>query len=246
MRTSSRRDASFALRKTVLLFAALLGAASNASAQAVVFPSHEVRIEVTAGDDGAAAVDEEYVLTGSTDSAFELLENPCATMGPISVTVDGQAVVSSSDRETRRPWTLVHVSLANATVRRGAICRLRYEVQTQGGEASVPIVLPAATLDRAGGSRGADVTVGVNFLSANGARVLMPQLQPTTTDGRWHGRLLAIPSFVRVRVPGPAARCSSEIAGTTGGLEWRVAIFVGTIVIWVPVYLSWFGRRRKG
>jgi hypothetical protein len=239
--------ASSAVTKTgftvLFLSVALCGTARNGAAQAAVFPSHDVRIEVTVNDDGRAAVNEEYVLTGPAEATFEFLDNPCSHVGPISAQLAGRTTVLSADADTRRPWTVMRISLTDgpAPVR---VWGVRYDVQMDGDEALVPIVLPAATLERADGSRGADVTLDVGFSGAAGTRVLMPQLQ-AMPDNHWHGRLLAIPSFVRVRTPARGGSCSRPIDGTTGGLEWRFAIFVGTMVIWVPVYLSWFARRRK-
>jgi hypothetical protein len=109
----------------------------------------------------------------------------------------------------------------------------------------LPLLVPAATLERAPGSRGAVVDLKVSFAGGGGARVRLPRFEPTGRSGEWHARLLALPSVLRLELPAaPAGRCDAFAAGPTGGLVWRALTFVGTMGVWIPVYFWWFGRRR--
>jgi hypothetical protein len=242
-----------------LLALSAFPAHSIGAAQELAFPSHEVRIVVTVSD-GSATVREEYVLdrpltlarassTGpdrAVETRFEVLHRPCASVGPVSASIDNRTVTLRADQVSEAMWTSFRVGSPDALGGRGTICRLQYDVQTTGAEASVPIVMPAATLERAEGSRGADVLLAVAFRNpSRDGRVLIPQLLRTAPGQPQTGRFLAIPSFVAVRIPEAAGRsCRAETVATTGGLEWRFAVFVGTMATWVPFYLWWFGRRR--
>jgi hypothetical protein len=54
-----------------------------------------------------------------------------------------------------------------------------------------------------------------------------------------------MPSSIRIDMPSALGACARSTAGSTGGLEWRFVVFVGTMVIWVPAYLLWFTRRWR-
>jgi hypothetical protein len=227
-----------------LALATLPALARDGAAQEAVFPSHDVRVEITVDDAGAATVREEYALTGPLRRAtFQLLGDPCATVEPVSATLDHRALALDTASDVRGPWTFFQLASISGLSDSGATCRLQYEVRTRGLEATVPIALPAATLEIAEGERGARVTLAVVFASPE-SRVLMPRLERAALQTRWEGRFLAIPSIVRVQSASRiAGGCDRQIGGSTGGLEWRFAVFAGTMAIWVPVYLWWFGRR---
>ena len=222
--------------------AVLLAQARTAAAEAVSFPAREVRVEVTIGADARAFVREEYVLTRAVDAAaFELLDVPCSRLGPITSVLDSRAIAFDATRRAR--WTRLRATGIAAAA--GAIWRIEYPVETGGGEATVPLVLPAATLERLAGTRGAAVTIAVTF--AGDGEAALPRFDHDAGSRTWRARLLALPSVIRVRVPAAApVACDAATAGTSGGLEWRFWIFVATMAIWVPVYLWWFGRRRAG
>ena len=217
----------------------------DGAAQEVAFPSHDVRVEITVDDAGAATVREEYALTGPLRRAsFQLLGDPCATVEAVSATLDQGSVDLNTAPDLHGPWTLFQLASTTGRNDGGATFHLQYDVRTKGVDATVPIALPAAALAIAEGERGARVTLAVVFASPE-SRVLMPRLE-RATQNRWEGRFLAIPSIVRVQSALPVAGgCDRQIGGSTGGLEWRFAVFAGTMAIWVPVYLWWFGRRWR-
>ena len=218
--------------------------ARDVRAQEQAFPSHDVRIEVSVARSGIAAVREEYVLSSRLGpAAFELLIDSCSSVAALSAAVGDRPLAFTVDAHMHAPWMLIHV--VDAVSRAGAVCRLSYDVQTTGIEASVPIAVPAATLERADQTRGAHVTLLVSFTDAvDDARVLMPRVARTDAPARWQGDFLAIPSIVRIRMPTADNRsCDRTLTGVTGGLEWRFAVFAATMAIWMSMYLWWFGRR---
>ena len=222
--------------------AALLAGPREVVAQPA-FPSREVRIDVSARAGGSFSVLEQYALTRKLDDfSVEILGNACVDVGTPTARIDGDAFRFPSQTDTRGPWIVFHAQ-PPATFR-GADdwLQLEYTVTPRGAPAIVPIAMPASTLEQAPGLRGADVSLHVRIASA-ADRIVTPRLEPDSTPQIWVGRLLAIPSSVRIVVAAAAAACSAETPGTTGGLEWRFAIFVATMAIWVPLYLVWFGRR---
>ncbi len=193
---------------------------------------------------GAANVREEYALTAPFDHAtFEVLEQPCSSVQ--RVIVDDRAAPKSVDRVSRAPWLLLRAD-GSGTSAGKAVYRLRYDVRLSGRTVSVPIAVPAATLERADDSRGAHVTVTVEFdADARDARVLMPRLH-RVTGTKWQGRFLAMPSTIRADLAAnPTRACDGDVTGTTGGLEWRFTVFVLVMAVWVPAYLWWFGRHTR-
>jgi len=234
-------------------------AGERSAAAQDVFPSREVRIEIAIGADQSASVREQYALTrplqaidsgshsGSPADAttFEFLSLPCSIVGPVTASINGRTTTVRADAQTRAPWVSLTVPPAFTAVDTG-VWRLQYDVRFAGATPAVPIAMPSATLARAEGSRGADVAIDVTFPDQPpAARILIPQLHRTGAANRWTGRFLAIPSSVRAEWPeNGAAACDAAIAGSAGGLLWRFAIFAGTMVTWVPLYLWWFGRKR--
>jgi len=233
------------LTLAVLAAACLLLPVRAAPAQDL-FPSHDVSVHLTLGDDGKAEVSQEYALTGGMDGAlFQFLSDPCSTVGPVFVSIDSGPTNFGSRADVRGPWRFLHLDPAGTPSTRGSVCRVRYEVSTHGTEAVVPIVMPAARLDAAEGTRGARVEIVVRWTGAfGGTRVMMPRLSPIAASNLWEGRMLAMPSSVRVDLASATAgTCERQLAAATGGLEWRFVVFVVTMAVWVPAYLWWFGRR---
>jgi hypothetical protein len=229
-------------------FAGLMLSARFGAAADVRFPSHEVDIQIVIGADGRALLSQKYQLAGSVgDALFEYLSDTCSTVGPISGSIDGRAAAFTDDTDERRPWTLLRIRPAGAA-NGGGVLELRYDVVTRGTALVLPIVMPAVDLEAAEGGRGARVNLSVHWTGSSGAaRVVMPRLEPASAPAVWEARLLAIPSSVRIDLSAATGgeTCDERVAGTTGGLEWRFVVFVGTMVIWVLAYMWWFGTRWR-
>jgi hypothetical protein len=163
------------------------------------FPSREVTVQIVLAADGQAAVTEDYVLTAALNGAtFHFLNHSCVPVGPISASVNDQAIqVRPSD--VRGPWTFLRLDPMTAPAAGGDVYRLRYTVSVHGAGAAVPIIMPAATLEAAPGGRGAHVEVVVQWTGAPGAvQVAMPRLEPAESPSTWRATLLAMPSSVRI------------------------------------------------
>jgi len=220
----------------------LLSVAPNAlNAQAVSFPAREARVDVVVRG-ATATVTETYPLTRVVpETSFEWLDDRCSRVGPMSIAVNDASLALDATRNG--PWTMVRASSHLTGAARASLV-VRYEVTLAARDAGVPILLPAAPLERAdGSSRDAVVAVTVELPDDAESRVLLPRLE-RFPSGKWEARLLAIPSMLRVRTSTAAAECVTATDGTTGGLEWRFWIFAGTMGVWVPLYLWWFGRRE--
>jgi hypothetical protein len=121
-----------------------------------------------------------------------------------------------------------------------------YSTRLGARHSTLPLLVPAAALQRAPDSRGALVDLNVTFAGDGGARVRLPRFEPTGRSGEWQTRL-ALPSMLRIDLPAASTdRCDAFQAGPTGGLVWRALTFVGTMGLWIPVYFWWFGRRQAG
>ncbi len=225
-------------RRTIEIAALAVLCLPGASRAEQAFPSHDVRIDVSVADAASVSVRERYLLDGPAGaSMFELLENACSTIGPISASIDNRPFVLEASH--RSPWTILRTT-GGSTAGDGRELSLSYDVRLGGGVA-VPIVLPSAVLGRAGESRGADVALRVEFGAAlSGASVVLPRLERLGDSNAWQARLSAIPSVIHL---GLAGSCDRALAGTTGGLEWRFWLFLATMAVWIPVYFWWFGRR---
>jgi hypothetical protein len=230
----------FALASCAL--AALLASPRDLLAQQA-FPSREVRIFVSAGAGGTFSVTEQYALTRKLDdTSFEILGNACVEIGVPTARIDGDAFLFPSRSDARGPWTVFRAQPPPTFRGADDWFQLEYTVTPRGAHAVVPIAMPASTLESAPGLRGADVVLHVQIADA-ADRIVTPRLEPDSTPEIWVGRLLAIPSSVRIDLAAAGAACAAETPGTTGGLEWRFAIFAATMAVWVPLYLVWFGRR---
>lgn len=216
-------------------------AARTAPGEAAAFPSGDVRVDVEVDARAKATVTETYALTAPLARAtFELLDVACSPVGPVASSIDGRRVALDVSR--RAAWTTLGAAPAAAAA--GSTWRIEYSVRTAGGDAGVPIVVPTETLEGVAGVRGAAVTLAVTL--AGDGEPTLPRFDREAGSRVWRAHLLALPSMVQVRLPVVAGACDTEVAGSSGGLEWRFAIFVTTMAIWVPVYLWWFGRRRPG
>lgn len=236
-----------ALAAAVLAVAGLLLSVRTGFATDAPFPSHDVRVHVSLGEDGRATVTQEYALSAALDrTPFQFLSDPCAVVGPVSGAIGERAIEFATTAGPHSPWTFLSSEFGGVFNGSSTSLTLRYEVQTRGAEVVVPLVMPAIALALVDGARGARVSITVVWTGAAGAaRVALPRLEPSASPNEWQADLLAIPSSVRIDTEPVAARitCARSSDGPTGGLEWRFVVFVGTMAIWVAVYLLWFARR---
>ncbi|HEY7284880.1 MAG TPA: hypothetical protein VH497_05545 [Vicinamibacterales bacterium] len=232
-----------------LAIAGFLLSVRGGSAADTPFPSHDVRVHASVGEDGRATVNEEYTLTAAiARTPFQFLSDPCAVVGPVSGAIGAREIEFATAAGSHTPWTFLDGDFGGAFDAAAGALKLRYEVHTRGAQVVVPLVMPATALALADGARGARVNITVAWTGADGAaRVALPRLEPSTSPNEWQAELLAMPSSIRLDtapVAGSSA-CARSSDGPTGGLEWRFVVFVGTMVIWVPTYLLWFARRWR-
>jgi hypothetical protein len=215
-----------------VLFAAL------AQAPAPTLDAREVAIDITIDSSARAVVRERYTLAKpSATLTLEHLAEPCAVVGPVTVRAEGSGSQASRVRSGR--WVTLDATTAVPDAR---AFEVEYAVQLSGREASIPIVLPTMPLapndDR--GRRLVSVRV---VLPLGTARVTFPRLRHD--GGAWSERLIALPSVVRVRLPDDAP-CTDRVATAgDGGLGAAFAAFVGTMLLWLPVYFGWVRTRRE-
>ena len=154
--------------------------------------------------------------------------------------VDDRPVAIAPAEDRRGPWTTLRFTGTSAA----RMWHISYEVTTHGSVAAIPIVMPVSSLEDESGRRGARVSVDVQWTGApDVVSVVMPRLV-SQSGNDWNGTLLAMPSTVRVSMPARpgAGSCRYDDTGYASGLEWRFAVFVLTMAVWMAAYLAWFGR----
>jgi len=236
MRPLSRRRSARAWRALAIVALAL--PAARGEAAAADFPAQSARIDITIVDATTATVWETYEpVADDNDAGFELLDEPCSTVGPVAFRSESGALTYQPSK--RGPWTLLHVNIHASD-----FLQVEYQVRFDGTDASVPIAVPSAPLRSQPQSRGALVTLRVAFdASTKEGSIVLPRFEPDGSGG-WTAHMLAIPSSVRVRLPADRpSTCGRILAGSTGGLEWRFWIFVATMATWIPIYFWLFGRK---
>ncbi len=227
------------------LFAACWGPGREARAQVA---AGGVDVEVMIDASGRARVEERWIVAPAPTSVeLRALMRPCAEVGDVRIDRDGERVPVVAGREG--PWLVLR---DGATARRAAdTLRLlvRYDVALAARRAAVPLVFLTEPLPQRDGAREGSAGVLVRFRDPSGA-VHFPHLTRAAPDG-WMGRFVAVPSLLEVSVGGAEATLARECAdpdgppGDDGGLLWRFLLFVGIMVVWVPVYLRWAGRSRE-
>lgn len=230
--------------RTAMLAAALLLPRSGAAA--AVFPGHSARIDITIAEAARATVVETFLPGADLDAPpFELLDQPCAIVGSIVIRSAGHTLPYVISHH--RPWTFLtgdeRELRSRERIRAGEAIEIEYGVGLDASDATIPLVVPSAPLRSLPDSRGADVTLRATFgAGVDGASVVLPRFE-RAKPGTWGAHMLAVPSAVRVHLPGGRpSGCGRVFAGSTGGLEWRFWIFVATMATWIPIYFWWFGR----
>lgn len=206
-------------------------------------------MDVAIDAEGRATVRETFQLSGvPSATSFRAPEAPCARLDGVTATLDERHLPMAPSGSG--PWQSFQLTAPSPESVAGLASPpsslvVSYSLQLGARQSMLPLLVPAATLQRAPGSRGAVVDLAVTFAGDSGERVQLPRFESTGRPGEWHARLLALPSMLRLDLPAaPAGRCDAFETGPTGGLEWRAMAFVGTMGLWIPVYFWQFGRRR--
>jgi hypothetical protein len=233
-----------------VLVPALVNAAEDPN-----LPVQSVKVEIRIGADRVAIVQEHYRFTNAVTVGFRYLTGPCSDVGPGPVSVRGPAGSIDLGSGRAGPWVLLTPPPAREAAPEYWVS---YEVPLRTRTTNVPIVLPSHALEPAPGTTMAIVDLNVVFPGDEaGATIVLPQMQSGSRTGEWSTKMLALPSFVRVRsAPGslpdecPAADSGSESgpsafpSTSSGSLEWWFLGFVASLVAWVAFYMRWANARR--
>ncbi len=206
--------------------------------------AHEASVAIVLTTAGRATVQARYAFTGNPGvMSFEYLERPCAHVGPIRLESNGQPVPYA--RVATGPWVRLHDTSAVDPARSSLGYTIVYDVDVQGRDVSIPILLPAAVL--ATGSRRGEPIATVAIQLPAGARVTLPRMAPGGTNGRWSARMVALPSAVRVQLTTPNVECRRGTAATGESGRFTLIFWslVATLALWVPLYLWWANRQRE-
>ncbi|MCC6929407.1 MAG: hypothetical protein IT359_10495 [Gemmatimonadaceae bacterium] len=245
----ARRYARSIAGSTALLLSTFIARASFAQQPATAAPgSDSVAVLVTIDADTS---DRWQVVTrvrlaadsGDTSrrAAFQYLARPCASVGDVLLD-DGATVVSLAARADGA-WRALADTLTSARGTRTGFA-LRYTVTRTAGAVDVPIVIPTFPIPRGANARLGNVQVTVR-VPDDRASVTFPRFEHEGSR-TWSARLVALPSFVHVRLTDDAARCGETVPrGDDGGLSWRFWLLVAILVVWVPVYQWWALRQSE-
>jgi len=185
-----------------------------------------------------ATVQARYGFIGNPGAlSFELLQQRCAVVGPISIRSRGEPVPLSL--ETTGPWLRLHDTSAVDPARDSLGYTISYDVALQAGAVSIPVLLPLAVLR--GDRRGAPIAQ-VTVTLPEGGRVTLPRMAQSAR-GRWTATLAALPSAVRIRGATPNALCGDAAPAPSGRFKLIFWALVTTLALWVPAYLWWANRR---
>ena len=215
-------------------------------------------MDVAVAEDGRATVRETFQLHGIPAAvSFRAPAAACAPLAGVTAALDERHLPLASSGDG--PWQTFQLTAPADASTVGSASRpstlvVSYSTRLGARHSTLPLLVPAAALQRAPDSRGAVVDLTVTFAGDGGARVRLPRFEPTGSEpsrvmadgsGEWQTRLLALPSMLRIDLPAASTdRCDAFQAGPTGGLVWRALTFVGTMGLWIPVYFWWFGRRQ--
>jgi hypothetical protein len=222
-----------------LAIAPLPARPQSADSASLRFAAAGTRVTIAVEGD-RARVRAELVPADSARDApavFSYLAQECAPIDSLRVT-RGSEVLALSETEAG-PWRRV-TAPAPSSPSQGTHL-VEYVVRLLGGEPKIPIVLPADPLVR-GVAHDPGALVTLTFRTGSG-RVVLPRMERAPDAPAWHGRYLALPSFVRVAGVGADGSCAAPAtSGDSGGLPARFYTFVAVLVLWVPLYLWWVSR----
>jgi hypothetical protein len=225
--------------------ALLASTPAMAEAQREPYPVDSARIDLQVWRD-STRVRQEYWLARAV-RALDLtwFMNACASVGTPAATSGGLPVVFAADTNT--PWVVLHDTTDAALLGEGPVRYVLSYVVTHGGggQASIPVLQPNGPL----GTRGGAVTpkVRLRVITEDGdRRPVLPRFS-LVREGVWEASMVAIPANVVARGPiAGDATCDDEapVAGENGDFPRLVALFVLTIVLWIPLYFWWATRKR--
>jgi len=243
------RRAACAACAAIVAFAALMPLAMIATRAVAAQERDSAAVIVTIDADTSDAWRVETRVRLAADSgdtsrraAFQYLARACARVGDV-VLDDGSTAVTLATR-IDGAWRALEDTLTTARGTRTGFT-LRYIVTRTAAGADVPLVLPTFPIPRGANARLGNVQVIVR-VPDDRATVTFPRLE--RADARtWSARLVAIPSFVHVRLADDRSPCGEAAPrGDDGGLSWRFWLLVAILVVWVPVYQWWALRQSEG
>jgi len=112
-----------------------------------------------------------------------------------------------------------------------------YSVRLSATVASIPLVIPAVPLAGA-----ATITLR---LPPGDARPVLPYLVRGAA-GTWTAQFRALPSAIRVDLGshgGQRPCAETRPAGDAGTFSIRLAVFIASLVLWIPLYFWWASRQ---
>ncbi len=211
--------------------------------QTAPFPTPGVTVAITVEPNGVTQIAQSYALApGTVLPDFQYLTGRCAAMDSVAI---GLGTSPLNQRLVMRgPWVELHLDSGVRASGGGLVLSVSYLATLSGRRASIPVVMPMAPLAASTpGVRPVEVTL--RLPSGPGTRPLLPHLAATGSQ-TWASRLEALPSVVRVDLgPGRPPCDEPRAGGDAGSFDVRFAVFVATLVLWIPLYF-WWARRQDG
>ena len=244
------------LRPTLIAALFVPVAALATAADVPNLPIQSVTVAIRIGGDRLASVQEHYRFTQAVTVGFRYLTGPCSDIGPGPISVTAPAGPTDLSRANAGPWVLLTPPTGHGAA---AEYWVSYYVRLRTRTSNIPVVLPSHALEPPPGAAMSVVDILVEFPGDDeGSTVVLPQMQPASRTGTWSTKMLALPSFVRVRsgsgsLPDtcPGADTGHESAAqagpstSSGSLEWWVLAFVASLVAWVVFYMRWANARTS-
>jgi hypothetical protein len=153
--------------------------------------------------------------------------------------------------DTLLPWVTLHDTTdVPDRVEAPLLYELSYDVALGlARRVAIPIIQPSRALDARTAAVEPKVRLTVTSTVDPVGAPEFPRFRPAGASA-WSTATIAVPASVviRGREPAGASPCDDAIRspGTNGGFPWRFAAFVGTLVLWIPLYFAWATRRQRG
>lgn len=211
----------------------------------------EIHVSVTG--DSEASVSARYPVMQPTSARTPKL----TYLLPAETSITNLHVVSSASEQQFRqqrsgPWVLIlfdHPAVQQSGARE---FRVSYDVHATVGSKgiyfTVPICMPAGSLDSLDRERTRDVEISISDATKSIVQsVTLPRIQ-RISPGIWAGRFPAVPSWIILHIANRADRASSISnapaypTGTFYGNFWGL---IATLIVWTVVYLIWANRGKR-